>query len=91
MRLLTNRCWTLLASEDPWFQGPTTRGECTGFLHPGNGSKSVVYIEADLKQRHALLEDERVQAEVLDFLRKTPLTQRVWQVLGRLRFPQMHD
>ena len=61
---------TLLASEDPWFQGPTTRGECTGFLHPGNGSKSVVYTEADLKQRHALLEDERVQAEVLDFLRK---------------------
>ncbi len=61
---------TLLASEDPWFQGPTTRGECTGFLHPDNGSKSVVYTEADLKQRHALLEDERVQAEVLGFLRK---------------------
>ena len=61
---------TLLASEDPWFQGPTTRGECTGFLHPDNGSKSVVYTEADLRQRHALLGDERVQAEVLDFLRK---------------------
>lgn len=61
---------TLLAAEDPWFQGPTTRGECTGFLRPGNGSKSVVYTEADLRQRHALLEDERVRAEVLDFLRK---------------------
>ena len=61
---------TLLASEDPWFQKPTTRGECTGFLDPDNGSKSVVYTEADLKQRHGLLEDERVQAEVLDFLGK---------------------
>ena len=61
---------TLLASEDPWFQGPTTRGECTGFLAPGNGSKSVVYTEADLRQRHGLLEDERVQAEVLEFLAK---------------------
>lgn len=61
---------TLLASEDPWFQTPTTRGECTGFLDPGNGSKSVVYTEADLSQRHALLEDERVQAEVLEFLAK---------------------
>ena len=61
---------TLVASEDPWFQTPTTRGECTGFLDPGNGSKSVVYTEADLRQRHALLEDERVQAEVLEFLAK---------------------
>lgn len=61
---------TLLASEDPWFQNPTTRGECTGFLDPGNGSKSVVYTEADLKQRHGLLEDERARAEVLDFLSK---------------------
>ncbi len=61
---------TLLASEDPWFQGPTTRGECSGFLDPGNGSKSVVYTEADLRQRHGLLEDERVQAEVLEFLAK---------------------
>ncbi len=61
---------TLLASEDPWFQTPTTRGECTGFLNPDNGSKSVVYTDADLRQRHALFEDERVQAEVLGFLSK---------------------
>ena len=60
---------TLLASKDPWFQGSTTRGECTGFLDPHNGSKSVVYTEVDLSHRHGLLEDERVQAEVLGFLK----------------------
>ncbi len=61
---------TLVAANDPWFQSPTTKGECTGFLDPHNGSKSVVYTDETLGQRHALLENEIVQAEVLEFLEK---------------------
>ena len=36
---------TLLGSNDPWFQNPYTRGDCTGFVNRHNGSKSVVYRE----------------------------------------------
>ena len=61
---------TLVAANDPWFQSPTTKGECTGFLDPHNGSKSVVYTDETLSHKHALLEKEIVQAEVLEFLEK---------------------
>ena len=61
---------TLLGANDPWFQNPYTSGECTGFIKKRkDGSKSVVYTGESLSHRHVLLEDERVQAEVLDFLK----------------------
>ena len=61
---------TLLGAKDPWFQNPYNRGECTGFIKKRkDGSKSVVYTDESLSHRHVLLEDERVQAEVLEFLR----------------------
>ena len=61
---------TLLGANDPWFQNPYNRGECTGFIKKRkDGSKSVVYTDEVLSHRHVLLEDERVQAEVLEFLR----------------------
>lgn len=61
---------TLLAVNDPWFQNPYTRGECTGYVNRRkDGSKSIVYTQGSLSQKHALLEDEGVQAEVLKFLK----------------------
>ena len=60
----------LLGAKDPWFQNPYNRGDCTGFIKKRqDGSKSVVYTEGDLSHRHMLMEDEGVQAEVLEFLR----------------------
>ena len=60
---------TLLGANDPWFQNPYTKGKCTRFVNRRNdGSKSVVYTEGDLRDRHELLEDKAVQAEVLEFL-----------------------
>lgn len=60
----------LLGEKDPWFQNPWNRGDCGTFIDQrGDGSKSVVYTEGDLSHRHMLFEDERVQAEVLEFLR----------------------
>ena len=60
----------LLGANDPWFQNPYNRGECTGFIKKRkDGSKSVVYTDESLSHRHVLFEDERVQAEVLEFLR----------------------
>ena len=60
---------TLLAANDPWFQNPYTKGECTRFVNRRNdGSKSIVYTEGDLSYKHGLLEDKAVQAEVLEFL-----------------------
>ena len=65
---------TLLGANDPWFQNPYNRGECTGFIKKRkDGSKSVVYTDEVLSHRHVLFEDERVQAEVLEFLTRTPL------------------
>ncbi len=60
---------TLLGAHDPWFQNPYTSGECTGFVNRHNGSKSAVYAEGSLSYKHALLEDKKVQAVVLDFLK----------------------
>ena len=61
---------TLLGVKDPWFQNPYNRGECTEFIKKRqDGSKSVVYTKGNLSRRHMLFEDERVQAEVLEFLR----------------------
>lgn len=59
---------TLVGSRDPWFQDQWTRGNCTKFIHPSNGSKSVVYSSGYLSGRHELLESSEVQETVLEFL-----------------------
>ena len=59
---------TLVGSKDPWFQNRWTKGDCTEFIEPSNGSKSVVYSSGYLSTRHELLESEEVQQTVLGFL-----------------------
>ena len=59
---------TLVGSKDPWFQNPWTKGNCTKFIDPSNGSKSVVYSTGILSTRHELLESREVQETVLEFL-----------------------
>jgi len=60
----------LVGSRDPWFQNSYNSGECTNFLNKKNGSKSVVYKKGKLSNQHDLLEDERVQKIVIDFLQQ---------------------
>ena len=59
---------TLVGSKDPWFQNRWTKGDCTKFIEPSNGSKSVVYSSGYLSARHELLESQEVQKTVLGFL-----------------------
>lgn len=59
---------TLVGSKDPWFQDRWTKGDCTKFVAPSNGSRSVVYSTGYLSTRHELLESKEVQDTVLDFL-----------------------
>ena len=59
---------TLVGSGDPWFQSRWTKGDCTKFIDPSNGSKSVVYSSGYLSGRHELLESREVQDIVLQFL-----------------------
>ncbi len=60
----------LVGSRDPWFQNSYNKGDCTSFLNRKNGSKSVVYKKGKLSNQHDLLEDERVQKIVIDFLQQ---------------------
>jgi dienelactone hydrolase len=60
---------TLVAEGDPWFQNPWSRGDCEMFLDAENGSLSIVYTEAALREQHGLLGEAGVQATVVDFLR----------------------
>ena len=59
---------TLVGSKDPWYQNLRTKGTCTEFIEPSNGSKSVVYSTGYLSTRHALLEYKEVRETVLEFL-----------------------
>jgi len=59
---------TLVGSQDPWFQDRWTKGDCTKFIDPSNGSRSVVYSSGYLSARHELLESSEVQETVLEFL-----------------------
>lgn len=58
----------LVAADDPWFRNSWNRGDCGRFLDETNGSRSVVYEDAPLRERHELLEDAAVRRTVLDFL-----------------------
>ena len=59
---------SLAGSKDPWFQDQWTRDDCTKFIHPSNGSRSVVYSTGHLRIRHELAESGEAQETVLEFL-----------------------
>ncbi len=61
---------TLVAERDPWHQNQWTKGDCTGFLNKGNGSKSIVYRDKLLASKHGLLEFHSAQQDVLKFLKE---------------------
>lgn len=61
---------TLVGEKDPWFQRPNSKGDCGEYLNKTNGSRSIVIRKGRLRNRHELLEDKKVQQEVLKFLRK---------------------
>ena len=61
---------TLLAENDPWFRNPWSAGNCGKYLNTTNGSKSVVFTQPDIRDRHELLEMQVVQRIVLDFLKQ---------------------
>ncbi len=58
----------LVADQDPWFQDPWTRGNCSKYMNSENGSRSIVYRSDPLIGRHSLLDDADVQNRVLEFL-----------------------
>ncbi len=60
---------TLVAENDPWFPGPPTKGDCGYAVDRTNGGRSIVYSEPPLSEKHELLDDPGVQADVLAFLR----------------------
>lgn len=59
---------TLVGERDPWFQRPSSRGDCGAYLNTKNGSRSVVFRTDPLGSRHELLEFKEVQQTVLSFL-----------------------
>lgn len=59
---------TLLAEHDPWFSKPWNTGSCERYIDTTNGSKSIVFTQAGMRERHGLLELEVVQEIVLEFL-----------------------
>lgn len=60
---------TLVGERDPWYLDPWTKGDCSQFLDPRNGSKSVVYRQGSLATKHGLLEFEEARQDVLNFLK----------------------
>ncbi|HEX9879701.1 MAG TPA: hypothetical protein VGB25_05865 [Candidatus Binatia bacterium] len=59
----------LVAEDDPWYEDSAwTGGDCSEYLDPANGSKSIVFRDGQLSHRHALLENKQVQKIVLQFL-----------------------
>jgi dienelactone hydrolase len=65
---ITEPVLTLLAEHDPWFNNPWNTGSCDRYIDTTNGSKSIVFTQAGIRDRHALLELEKVQKIVVDFL-----------------------
>ena len=54
---------------DPWYQNEWSKGTCTRFINPANGSKSVVYNSGRLAKTHELLDYRQPRAEVAAFLK----------------------
>ena len=61
---------TLVGENDPWYQDQWTKGECTPFLNAQNGSRSIVYRDGAMKDKHGLLEFETARQDVLAFLKE---------------------
>ncbi|MCK7614873.1 dienelactone hydrolase family protein [Roseibium sediminicola] len=61
---------TLVGERDPWYQNQWTSGNCAPFLNPDNGSRSIVYGDDTIADKHGLLEFKSVQEDVLAFLRE---------------------
>ena len=59
---------TLLAEHDPWFNNPWNTGSCERYIDTTNGSKSIVFTQAGIRDQHGLLGLEIVQEIVLKFL-----------------------
>ncbi|MEM9471448.1 MAG: hypothetical protein AAGA00_05785, partial [Pseudomonadota bacterium] len=59
----------LVGTKDPWFQ-TNSRGDCQPFLNPNNGSRSIVYRDEPLANRHELMEFNSPKREVMQFLRR---------------------
>jgi hypothetical protein len=59
----------LVGTDDPWFQDDS-QGDCQPFLHPENGSVSVVYEDEPLASTHELLEFNSPKQEVIRFLQQ---------------------
>jgi dienelactone hydrolase len=59
----------LVAANDPWFRNDWNRGDCGPSMTRNKGSKSVVYENGDLAERHELLDFDAPRREVLAFLR----------------------
>lgn len=59
---------TLVSERDPWYQNEWSRGDCEQFLNTNNGSKSIVYGDGVMADKHGLLEFRSAQQHVLDFL-----------------------
>jgi len=63
---------SLVAARDPWFRLQVLQGDCGTYMTDtlrNLGSRSVVYEDAPLSERHALLEDHGVQDTVRTFLK----------------------
>ncbi len=59
----------IVGEKDPWFQDQWTRGHCGTQMNRENGSKSVVYDDGKLADKHELLEFRAPRDEVLSFLK----------------------
>lgn len=66
---------SLLGKDDPWFQEPYLRGDCSRFMRPNNGSRSVVYNSGVLGAEHELLDHSNPRKEVVRFLSDQGLIQ----------------
>jgi hypothetical protein len=59
----------LVSAEDPWFYKRPTAGDCGSMLNKKNGSKSIVYTEESLINRHWLNWHDKPKGEMLNFIK----------------------
>ena len=59
---------TLTAKYDPWYYQRSTEGSCEKFLHPSNGSRSIVYTSDRLSRTHGSLDFRSERQRLLRWL-----------------------
>ncbi len=57
---------TLVGVNDPWFQNPWTRGDCSSWVNGDNGSMSIIYTDDPSDRQHASMKRRGVQRKVPD-------------------------